>query len=388
MEPQPQPPPPTYTVHRPHVEYQLMLEGNEGSTDLSSTLEDGYFQVTRVRCHTPLNAALLCRALKTCRMEKVVDCYMTDGCDVLMERTGYTVPQIFNGIFAEYENKGPGRTSWWLHVKSAFYSVYRNIMLGLKHAYLLGYYCGRLNTDGVSVTMVDKKTKLSFLQSGDFRAGVRRDMLDLSCLMCHTLLLYCVNKSETQLDTLEIPEELVTFIRKLRRVNIFEPNYLEWLLDDSAFWTGAQKSTFIRKLWDRMDSLRTINSEDLDIYMCRRYPCWKSSLILDRQSSKVEDHIEEERQEHFKRIYSTYKEENAATGIPHIYRGCLEHYDSKTYVENRKGKEKVSEIADTILSKGVCSELRMACEWHWWHTEEGLRKRNEQLPYLLSKKDF
>ncbi|KAI8570916.1 hypothetical protein RHMOL_Rhmol01G0076000 [Rhododendron molle] len=40
--------------------------------------------------------------------------------------------------------------------------------------------------------------------------------------------------------------------------------------------------------------------------------------------------------------------------------------------QNRKGEEKVSEVADTILSKGACSELRMACERYWWHTEEGL----------------
>ncbi|KAF7154294.1 hypothetical protein RHSIM_Rhsim01G0088600 [Rhododendron simsii] len=87
---------------------------------------------------------------------------------------------------------------------------------------------------------------MSSSREPDFRAGVRRDMLDLSDLMCRTLLLHLEDKSETHLDTERILEGLVTFIRKLRKVYRFEPDYLEWLLDDSAFWTGAQKSTFMQ----------------------------------------------------------------------------------------------------------------------------------------------
>ncbi|KAI8570919.1 hypothetical protein RHMOL_Rhmol01G0076300 [Rhododendron molle] len=148
---------------------------------------------------------------------------------MLIERTGYMMPQLFKAIFAGWKMKDLG---------------------GRDGGYTL------------------KTCSIPFT---DFRAGVQRDMLDLSDLMCRTLLLHREDKSETHLDTERIPKELVTFIRKLRQVNRFEPDYLEWLLDDSAFWTGAQKSTFMRKLWDRRDSLQTIDSEDLDLYMGREY---------------------------------------------------------------------------------------------------------------------
>ncbi|KAI8570918.1 hypothetical protein RHMOL_Rhmol01G0076200 [Rhododendron molle] len=223
---EPQPPPSAHMVHRPHVEYRLMLEGSsrdEGSSrqiDLSSTLEDGYFQVTRVR-------------------EKVVDCHIIDGCDVLIERTGYTVPQLFKAIFAGWENEGPERKRWWLYIKNVFYSVYRNIILGLQPVYSLGYYCGRMTTDGDTPSLYE---------------------------LC--------------------PLQIFLLVTSVCPVKMF--------------------------------------------------PTLKLDMFLDLVGLMIKD---------------------------------------QAALPNRKGKEKVSEIADTILSKGVCSELRMACEWYWWHTEEGPHDR-------------